>query len=242
MFAIAISAASLPEMSSAVGDAAERARQIRERLNAGLRQIAFFVVPSALSMLVLGDVMAAALFQNGRFTHQDTIYMWGILAGSAVGMLPGCLARLYSATYYALHDTKTPLLFAGIRVLLTSVLGYVFAIPVPRMLGIDQHWGAAGLTISFGIAGWVEFGLLRRSMNKRIGATGLPVSYTARLWGSAAIAGAAAFGLKLLLGPRNHVVVGVIVLGAFGVAYFAATTLLHVPETRILVNRLRRKR
>jgi putative peptidoglycan lipid II flippase len=242
MFGIAISAAELPEMSSVIGDASERARQIRERLNAGLRQIAYFVVPSAVAMLAVGDVMAAALFQNGRFTHQDTIYTWGILAGSSVGLLASTLGRLYSSTYYALHDTKTPLLFAGVRVLLTSVLGYLFAIPLPRVLGIDPHWGAAGLTVSFGLAGWVEFTLLRRGMNERIGITGLPVSYTARLWTSAALAGAAAFGIKLLLGHMNRVVTGIVVLGAFGLAYLGVTSLLHVPETRILVNRLRHKR
>lgn len=242
MFGIAISAAELPEMSSVIGDASERARQIRERLNAGLRQIAYFVVPSAVAMLAVGDVMAAALFQNGRFTHQDTIYTWGILAGSSVGLLASTLGRLYSSTYYALHDTKTPLRFAGVRVLLTSALGYLFAIPLPRALGIDSHWGAAGLTISFGLAGWVEFTLLRRGMNERIGVTGLPVSYTARLWASAALAGVTAFGIKLLLGHMNRVVTGMVVLGAFGLAYLGATTLLRVPETQILVNRLRHKR
>jgi putative peptidoglycan lipid II flippase len=242
MFGIAISAAELPEMSSVIGDADERARQIRERLNAGLRQIAFFVIPSAMAMLAVGDVMAAALFQGNRFTHQDTIYTWGILAGSAVGLLASTLGRLYSSTYYALHDTRTPLTFAVIRVLLTSALGYAFALPLPRALGIDPHWGAAGLTVSFGIAGWVEFALLRRGMNARIGVTGLPMSYTARLWGSAVLAGCVAFGLKLVLGRVHHVLGGVVILGAFGLTYFGATLTLRVPETRILVNRLRRRR
>ncbi len=242
MFAIAVSAALLPVMSSVIGDEVERARQIREFLNGGLRQIAYFVVPSAMAMLVLGDVMAAALFQNGRVTHQDTMYMWGILAGSAVGMVPGTLARLYSTTYYALHDTKTPLLFAGIRVALTSGLGYLFALPLPRLLGIDPHWGGAGLTFSFCIAGWVEYRLLRRGMNGRIGTSGLPLKFAATIWASAGVAAAGGFGLKLLLGARNHVVVGVIVLGGFGLIYLASTSLLRVPETRLLVNRLRLKR
>jgi putative peptidoglycan lipid II flippase len=242
MFAIAISAAALPEMSSVIGDQAERARQIRERLNAGLRQIAFFVVPSAIAMFALGDIMAAALFQTGRFTHQDTVYMWGILAGASVGMLPGTLARMYSSTYYALHDTKTPLIFASIRVALTSGLGYLFAIPIPKWLGLDPHWGAAGLTFSFCIAGWVEYRLLRRGMNGRVGTTGLPASYAARLWGSGIVAAGAGFGLKLLVVGHNHILTGVIVLGAFGLVYLGATTLLRVPETRILVNRIRRRR
>jgi putative peptidoglycan lipid II flippase len=243
MFGIGISAAELPEMSSATGSVEERARQIRERLNAGLRHIAFFVIPSAISMVAAGDTMTAALFEHGhRFSHQDTIYTWGILAGSAVGLLASTSGRLYSSTYYALHDTKTPLAFACIRVVVTSALGYLFALPLPRMLGIDQHWGGAGLTISFGIAGWVEFFLLRRGMNARIGVTGAPLPLVAKLWASAVIAGAVAFGVKTVVHLRNSILEAVIVLGTFGAVYLAATLLLGVPEAKVLVRRLRRRR
>ena len=59
-----------------------------------------------------GDVIAAALLQTGRFRRDDAVYVWGILAGSALGLLASTLGRLYSSTYYALHDTRTPLGFA----------------------------------------------------------------------------------------------------------------------------------
>lgn len=240
MFGIGISAAELPEMSSVVGSADERARQLRERLNAGLRHIAFFVIPSALAMVAAGDTMAAALFEHGsRFKHQSTLYVWGILAGSAVGLLASTSGRLYSSTYYALHDTRTPLKFACVRVALTSVLGYLFAVPLPKALGINPYWGAAGLTVSFGIAGWAEFMLLRRGLNQRIGVTGLPFSLTARLWASAAIAGAAAFGVKQVFYSSSHIVNAVVVLGAFGLVYLGATLALKVPEATVLLRRLK---
>ncbi len=239
MFGIGISAAELPEMSSVLGSDDERARRLRERLNAGLRHIAFFVIPSAVAMVAAGDSMAGAVFEGKRFTHQSTLFVWGILAGSAVGLLASTSGRLYSSTYYALHDTKTPLRFAIVRVALTSVLGYLFAVPGPRMLGIDAHWGAAGLTISFGIAGWCEFMLLRRALGKRIGVTGVPLSLSMRLWTSAAIAGAAAFGVKQVLPIANVKIAAVIVLGAFGIVYFAATLALKVPEATILLRRLK---
>jgi len=243
MFGIAISAAELPEMASVIGGVDERARQLRERLNAGLRQIAFFTVPSAIAMLAVGDVMIAALFQHGsRFSDQDTRYAWAILAGSSVGLLATTMGRLYSSTYYALYDTRTPLAFAAIRVVLTSILGYLFALPLPRMLGIDPHWGGAGLTISFGIAGWVEFSLLRRGMNRRIGVTGVPLPFMARLWASALAAGTAAYGTKRVVPNVSHVLTGVVVLGVFGLVYLGATMALGVPEVRLLTNRLRRKR
>src|SRR5260370_2919497 len=89
---------------------------------------------------------------------------------------------MYASTYYALHDTRTPLLFAVIRVALTTGLGYLCAIPLPHALGIDPRWGAAGLTTSAGVAGWIEFALLRRTLNRRICRTGLSLAYVPKLW------------------------------------------------------------
>jgi putative peptidoglycan lipid II flippase len=134
-------------------------------------------------------VVVGALFETGRFNHADSIYVWRILAGSSVGLLASTLGRLYSSTYYAFRDTRTPLRYAVIRVALTTVLGYLFAIPLPRLLGLAPEWGAAGLTASAGMAGWVEMLMLRASLNARIGRTGLPAFYVAQLWGSA-VAGA----------------------------------------------------
>jgi putative peptidoglycan lipid II flippase len=241
IFGTAISAAELPEMASVTGHAEERAQLLRDRLNAGLRHIAFFVVPSAVALLIGGDLMAAALFQGRRFSHQDSIYTWSILAGSAFGLLASTMGRLYSSTYYALNDTKTPLRFAIVRVVLTSVLGYLFALQAPRLLGIDPRWGGAGLTLSFGVAGWTEFTLLRYAMNRRIGVTGPPAKLMVRLWGAAIAAGALAFGLKLVLPLGHPIVRAVIDLGLFGVVYLGVVLALGVPEARMLMRRFRRR-
>src|SRR6266516_1723853 len=173
-------------MSGAMSMDREGVQVVRIRLDAGLRQIAFFVLPSAMAFLALGDVIAAALFQTGRFQHEDAVYVWAILAGSAVGLLASTLGRLYSSTYYALRDTRTPLRYAIVRVVLTTALGYLFAFPLPRLLGIPMLYGAAGLTASAGIAGWVEMLLLRSTLNAQIGRTGLPAIYVTQLWAAAA--------------------------------------------------------
>ena len=51
------------------------------------------------------------------------LYVWAILAGSSVGLLASTLGRLYSSTYYALRDTRTPLRYALVRLSLTTALG-----------------------------------------------------------------------------------------------------------------------
>jgi putative peptidoglycan lipid II flippase len=239
---MAVSAAELPAMSSALGDRTQVAGYLQRRLNTGLRQIAFFVVPSAMAFLALGGVMAELLFEHGAFHHRDSTYVWGIIAGSSVGLLASTLGRLYSSTYYALRDTRTPLRFAIVRVVLTSGFGYLCALPLPRWIGLDPRWGAAGLTASAGVAGWVEFALLRRTLNRRIGQTGLPASLVAKLWTSAAIAAGAAWGLKLVLGDGHRIAFGIAILGTYGAIYFVAAYLLGVEECAGAMRRLARRR
>jgi putative peptidoglycan lipid II flippase len=242
LFGMSVSAAELPEMSGALGVDPAGAAVVRGRLDAGLRQIAFFVIPSAMAFVALGDVIAGALFETGRFAHADSIYVWGILAGSAIGLLASTLGRLYSSTYYALRDTRTPLRYAIIRVVLTTALGYLFAIPLPRWLGVAPAWGAAGLTASAGIAGWVEMLLLRRTLNARIGRTGLPADHLARLWGAALAASAASWGVKLSQPFVHPVAAAVVVLGAYGVVFLAGTLVLRIPEASTAFARLTGRR
>jgi putative peptidoglycan lipid II flippase len=242
LFGMSVSAAELPAMSSSTGEGSELAAQLRARLDRGLRQIAFFVVPSAIAFLALGDVIVGALYQSGEFTRDKTVYVWGILAGSAVGLLASTLGRLYASTFYALQDTSTPLRFAITRVVLTIGLGYLFAIPLPGQLGLDSRWGAAGLTVSAGLAGWVEFILLRRALNRRIGPTGIPSPLIARLWGGAAAASIAGAVVKLALEAQHPLVVALFSLGMYGVAYFAITAELGVPESRRILGRVRLSR
>jgi len=240
LFGMSVSAAELPAMSRAIGSTEEVADVLRHRLDEGLRRIAFFIVPSSMAFLALGDVIAAVLYQTGQFKHEAAIFVWGILAGSTVGLLASTLGRLYSSTYYALHDTRTPLRYAIIRVALTTVLGYLFAIPLPPALGIDPKWGVAGLTASAGIAGWIEFALLRRTLNRRIGRTGLPASFVIKLWLGAIIAADIGWTFKLLLVNLHPIPLAAVVLGSYGTAYFGVTFALGISEAGAMIGKVAR--
>jgi putative peptidoglycan lipid II flippase len=239
LFGMSVSAAELPTMSSAQGESEEVAAQLRARLVRGLRQIALFVVPSAIAFLALGDVIVAALYESGAFTRDMTLYVWAILAGSAIGLLASTWGRLYASTFYALQDTRTPLRFAIVRVVLSIVLGYLCAIPLPGLLGLEQRWGVVGLTTSASFAAWTEFILLRRVLSRRIGRTGLPRALLARLWGGAAAATIAGAVVKLALESQHPLIVALFSLGMYGIAYFAITAELGVPESRRLLGRVR---
>ena len=258
LFGMSVAAAELPQMSGTVGDTEEVNASLRKRLERGLRQIAFFVVPTIAAFIFIGRVLVAALYQTGQFRDDDTLLVWYILAGSTVGLLAVTLGRLYSSTFYALRDPKTPLRYAMVRVALTAVLGVLFAfplrpaivafirllhLPVPVFPDGDLPFGAIGLTASAGMAGWVEFVMLRRALTRRIGSVQLARSYLVRLWISALAGAAAGLGTDMLVHPHMrglpvpHILEAIIVAGVFGAVYFVVGMLLGVPEARATLGR-----
>jgi putative peptidoglycan lipid II flippase len=245
LFGMSVSVAELPAMSSALGSEQDVAATLGQRITASTRRIGFFVVPSAVAFFTLGDVVAGAIYQGGAFTRNNTVYVWGILAGSALGLVASTMGRLYSSAYWALRDTRTPLRFALIRVALTTVLGCLFALPkgaplLPHLLGIDARWGVAGLTASAGFAAWVEFLLLRRGMGRRIGRGDFPLSYFARLWSAAAISAALAWGIRLAVPPQHPIVSAVLILVPYGAAYLVLTVMMGIDQAAVLARRFMR--
>ena len=108
--------------------------------------------------------------------------------------------------------------------------------------------GTVGLTASAGVAGWLEFLLLRHALQKRIGPVSFPISYQLRLWSAALAAGAGAAALDhyVIAGiarrlPFRHISEAAIAAGVFGIIYFVGTMLLRVPEARATLSRLQRR-
>ncbi len=262
LFGMSVAAAELPQMSREIGAEEDVHAALRRRLERGLRQIAFFVIPSLVALILIGRQLVAALYQTGEFGPEQTRYVWYVLLGSTIGLLAMTLGRLYSSAFYALRDTRTPLWFAIARVALTAILGYLFAFPLrwiivdifallrlrlPELPGGAAAMGTVGLTASAGIAGWLEFLLLRQSMRKRIGAVPRPIADQARVWASAIAAGVGALAFDIFIArgvaahlPLRYVTEGVFICGVFGIIYFVAAMLLGVPEAKATLGRLRR--
>jgi putative peptidoglycan lipid II flippase len=263
LFGMSVAAAELPQMSSAIGSRDEINASLRKRLQSGVRQVAFFIIPTVAAFVLIGRALVAAIYQTGHFGKADSVYVWYVLAGSAIGMLAVTRGRIYNSAFYALHDTTTPLRFATVRVTLTALLGYLFAfplrpliewtftglfrLPAPRPEDTALVFGAAGLTSSAGIAGWVEYLLLRRAMGKRIGGITIATSYYSKLWACALIAGVLGLGITSAL-PWLHGLArvsvslepafdGVIVAGVFGLAYLGTTWIMGIEEAKRLLRR-----
>jgi putative peptidoglycan lipid II flippase len=259
LFGMSVAASELPQMSSALGTPEEVREALRKRLERGLRQIAFFVIPTIIAFLAIGNLLVAALFQGGAFHAGDTVLVWYILIGSTVGLLAATLGRLYSSAFYALRDTRTPLRFAIVRVVITGVLGYLFAlplrpllvsamtalhVPLPDVNGGTRSLGAIALTATAGIAGWVEYLLLRGSLQKRVGRVQSATGFQVRLWIAAIAAGIVAaasdrFFVHALVEtlPLTRILEAGLASGIFGVVYFGVGFLLGVDEVRGFLRR-----
>jgi putative peptidoglycan lipid II flippase len=263
LFGMSISAAELPAMARATGEGGDVAAVLRERIGKGLERIAFFVVPSAAAFLLLGDVVGAALLQTGRFTAADARYVWYVLMGASVGLLASTQARLYASAFYARKDTRTPLLFAAVRVLLGAGLAWFAGLRLPALLGVPAEMGVVGLTVASGLAAWVEFLLLRARLWRAIGHIPGNRKRLTMLWGAAAAAGLLGVSVKLALThtfgasplaltqwggtvlPQPDlwpVWTALFVLGPFGVIYFGLTYAFGVPEAAAVIRRILRRR
>ncbi|WP_413291118.1 murein biosynthesis integral membrane protein MurJ [Bdellovibrio sp. HCB337] len=242
LFGMSVSAAELPAMSQAVGTEEEVKQYLRNRLDSGLRQIAFFIVPSVVAFLFLGDLVVGAIFQTGVFDKDSTNYVWVVLAGYSVGLLASTLGRLYSSTFYSLKDTKTPLKLAILRVFLSTGLGIFGAFYLPNLLGVDPKWGTAGLTLTAGLVGWIDFSLSRYILNRKIGKTGVDLGFMSKLWGAAIASATVAFLTKLLLNDFSHVILrAAIALGVYGILYFAIGYALKIEQAHSLVGKIKRR-
>lgn len=232
LFGMSVSASELPAMSAEGGTPEELAKALRRRLTSGLTRIAYFVIPSAVAFVLIGRVLAAGLYQGGAFSIADSQWVWGALAGSAVGLLAGTMGRLYASASFAMRDTRSPFRFAVARVTLAAFLGGVLGLGLPHWLSVDPRWGVSALAAGSGVAAWVEYRLLRRLVQGRIGAVVLPAGLLRRLWFAAVVSGVAGILATRVMMGQHPVLVALVVVPVFGGAYLVLTRLLGADSAR----------
>jgi putative peptidoglycan lipid II flippase len=250
LFGMSIAASELPELSRTSDGEAE---PLRLRVEAGLRQMAVFVVPSMVGYLLLGDVIVGALYERNNFVRADTLLVYLILGGYSIGLLASTASRLYSSAFFALQDTRTPARIAAARVAISAVLGGTLMVLLEPIevrgftigLGdtitvMGNPIGTAGLAAGTGIAAWFEWTMLRRALKRRVGDASAG-AVLLRLALAALIAAALARGLLFLLPPLPRLLALVVALTPFGAAYFGLATLFGVEEVKSAVTRIARR-
>jgi putative peptidoglycan lipid II flippase len=241
LFGMSVAASELPELAR---EGTGSMDVLRERVNNGLRQIYFFVVPSFVVFMLLGDIVVSTIFQNGRFGRAETIQVYAILASFSLGLVASTGTRLFSSTFFALRDTKTPARIATVRVALSGLIGAALMRPFDH-IGVSRFvteptalsLGAAGLGIGASVAAWIEWASLRKALARSVGAVGAgPV--LAKMFGAAIAAAAAGRGVAYLTPHMGHITRGAVVLVPTGILYLALTYWMGIAQSRAMVGRV----
>ena len=148
MFSVAVAAVLFPALArrAAAGDGPG----FRDLLGAGLRQIAFLLVPAAALCAALATPMVRLLYEHGNFTPHDTVVVAACLAAFSGGLAFNGAMLLLNRAYMGMQMAWVPTSIAVATLLLNGVLDWVFT----RSLGLGV-WSiplATSIVNIFGVA------------------------------------------------------------------------------------------
>ncbi|MEX1258417.1 MAG: murein biosynthesis integral membrane protein MurJ [Gemmatimonadota bacterium] len=227
LFGLSVAAAELPELSRIRSQGREA---LARDVGRGIERVAYFLIPSALAYLFLGDAISAVIYGRGAFGPTEVLATWGVLGAYALGMPASAVSRLLSSAFYAMHDTRTPARVAYLRVALSFGVGAALMFPLDRLGVGELRLGAAGLALGATVGAWTELLLLRRALQRTIGPHGSAPGTFARIWLAAGSGCAAGLAAGLLLAGTPPLIQAAGTLLPFGGVYFVATILLGVSE------------
>ncbi|MGB0934972.1 MAG: murein biosynthesis integral membrane protein MurJ [Alphaproteobacteria bacterium] len=139
---VAVSTALLPTLSRKI----ER-KEIQEAQVAQNRCLEFsfaLAFPAAVALIVLSDPLVTTLFMRNAFTYSDSIETAHVLSAFALGLPGYVMVKVFSTSFFARHDTKTPLQAAAIAVVANIILNIVLFAPLKHV----------GIAFATGIAPW----------------------------------------------------------------------------------------
>jgi putative peptidoglycan lipid II flippase len=253
LFGMSVAAAELPELARERNSATEA---LRARAIAAARRVSFFVVPSFVAFVLLGDVIVAGIYRAGKFGAADVTVVWLTLAAYSLGLLASTNTRIYQSAFFALRDTKTPARVAGLRVLTSAIAGGVLmtqfesitigSLTIPagllgnvRVAGLPL--GPIGLALGAAVGAWLEWSLLRTQLARRIGTVGAGGSELSRMFAAALVGAAAGYAMRFAVPTLHPIVTAAIVTSVFGVVYIAVARMLGLAEARVFVDSVKRR-
>jgi putative peptidoglycan lipid II flippase len=231
VIAQAIAIAALPTFSAQA--ARGNLDEMRASLAATLRGVILLSLPASLGLILLRFPIVALLFERGEFdAHSTSLVAWALLWYGA-GLVGHSVVEVVSRAFYALHDTKTPVVVGVIAMSLNVAFSIAFAAWFAQT-GLPPH---GGLALGNSLATALEMVALLALMARRL--DGLEGR---NIWVGGLQAGAATLGMSLaLLGWLNATAgasVWLLGLGGIAVGGLAYAILIYaqrVPEARDLM-------
>ena len=157
IFAIAAATAMLPSLSRQA--AAKDITAVRDSFAYTLKLVFFVSIPAMVGLIVLRQPIVALLFERGAFGYEATVLTASAVLYYSIGLWAVSGVRIVVFTFYALKDTKTPVYTAVISIIANILLGVILMGPM----------GHAGLALALSLASMLNFGLLMRALNKKLG-------------------------------------------------------------------------
>jgi putative peptidoglycan lipid II flippase len=243
VFAQATAIAIFPTM------AAQAARKeiagLRQSVNYGIRSILFLTLPSSMLMWVLALPFVQLVFQSGKFSTADAMLAANVLRWFAVGIFAWSAHSVITRGFYALQDSRTP-------VIVGTLVTLIF---IPLNSPLKDLMGVSGLALATSIAATIHMVsmlyLLRRRLNGIEGGrllTSLGKILTASIAASAVCwlvyrPFVARLESPDLHGARTHaLVVLVVCLTVSTIVYGGLALLLRMEEVAVVTRMLRRRR
>lgn len=189
VFAVAVATALLPQLSR-LAEPASRG-QFVETLQNGLRLATLVLLPATVGLIVLGAPIVGLLFEHGAFTVDDSDRTLGVLRFLSLGILGYGMTYLLTRAFYALQDTKTPMVIASVAVAINIGLDLLLIGP----LGVD------GLALATAVAGTVQLVFSLAVLSRRLEAplTDALVGDGAKMALAAGLMGGAVYGVDAAL-------------------------------------------
>ena len=157
IFGVAVSVAILPAISRAATH--RRFDEIRDMLLHGYRQTFFLVFPAMMGLVVLREPIMRLLFERGAFAPQETARAAAALLFYSLGLLSFVWVKISVQGFFAVQDTRTPVIVATASMLLNILLNAALVGPM----------GYRGLALATTLAFTINLLLLYVCLNARFG-------------------------------------------------------------------------
>jgi putative peptidoglycan lipid II flippase len=122
--AMAVGTAVFPTLSEA--SALEHRSQFQQVFQLSLRMILFLTIPASVGLIVLGEPVIRLFFQHGYFNDESTRGTAYAMVFFSLGLAGHATVEIVDRVFYALHDTRSPVLIAvgaiGLNVVLSLIL------------------------------------------------------------------------------------------------------------------------
>lgn len=239
IIAVSIATALLPSLSSLVSK--REFENFRQSYSFALRLMLFVMVPALAGLIALKVPICNLLYQRGEFTYEATLSASQALLGYAIGLWAVGGVRITAPTFYAMQDTKTPVIIAFFAFIVNALLGYI--------LGFTLDLKHTGLALASSIASIFNFSLLLFALNKRVGMIDLKKTliYCLKISAASLIMGVLAWKISTFSEWSESGIsfekAGIFLASVIGGAavYFGLAKVLKVEELSFLFGMIKRK-